>query len=205
VPTHPYTGELPVDLSGVPGVTPAQQHEAEALVTETIVTLPEFADPADAEALGFRSVGDDSTGYVHYLNWPWIDDEHILDPHHPEALVYRLTYPGGVRTLTLQAAMFMLPTGTTLDEVPPFGGRLVQWHVHRNLCYSGEPNAWRIASVVEPPTPCPAGQFRPDPVPMLHVWTVAQRCGPFAALEGIAGGEVADGEPVNCDHVHGSP
>jgi hypothetical protein len=204
VPTHPYTGELPVDLSGVPGVTAAEQHEAEALVTETILTLPQFADPADAEALGFRSIGDDSTGYVHYLNWPWIDDDHILDPHHPEALVYRLTYPGGVRTLTLQAAMYMLPTGTTLDEVPPFGGRLVQWHAHFNLCYAGEPNAWRVTSVVEPPAPCPAGQFRPDPVPMIHVWTVAQRCGPFAALEGIGGGEVRDGEAVNCDHVHGS-
>jgi hypothetical protein len=38
---------------------------------------------------------------------------------------------------------------------------------------------------------------------MIHVWIVPRPCGPFAALEGIGGGQVAAGQTVACDHVHG--
>jgi hypothetical protein len=34
---------------------------------------------------------------------------------------------------------------------------------------------------------------------MLHVWTVANPCGPFAALEGIGAGQVPAGQTRNCD------
>ena len=40
--------------------------------------------------------------------------------------------------------------------------------------------------------------------PMIHVWIVPNECGPFAALDGIAGGQVPDGEAILCDHAHGS-
>jgi len=42
-------------------------------------------------------------------------------------------------------------------------------------------------------------------VPMIHVWIRPHECGPFAALDGIAGGQVPDGEEVLCDHAHGTP
>jgi hypothetical protein len=201
LPTKPYDGTLPVDLSGVPGVTPEQQARAEALVTDTIIELPRFADPADAVAAGYRSVGDAFTGHEHFINWPLMSDGRILDAEHPESLVYRVG-PGGRRTLV--AAMYMLEPGSTLDTVPDVGGRLVQWHVHRDLCWSGEENAWQVTSVIPPPLPCPAGSSRRAEVPMVHVWTVAHPCGPFAALEGVSGGQVGDGEEVLCDHAHGS-
>ena len=51
---------------------------------------------------------------------------------------------------------------------------------------------------------CPAGLTKPVPTPMIHVWIEPHRCGPFAALEGIGGGTIAEGETVLCDHVHGS-
>jgi hypothetical protein len=38
---------------------------------------------------------------------------------------------------------------------------------------------------------------------MIHVWLEPNPCGPFAALEGIAGGRIPDGEEVLCDHAHG--
>ena len=41
--------------------------------------------------------------------------------------------------------------------------------------------------------------------PMIHVWITPTPCGPFAALEGIGGGQVPEGEDVLCDHVHGAP
>ncbi|HET6775059.1 MAG TPA: hypothetical protein VFH36_17220 [Acidimicrobiales bacterium] len=202
LPTKPYDGTLPVDLSGVPGVTPEQQASAEALVTDTIIELPRYADPADAVAAGYRSVGDAFTGHEHFINWPLMSDGRVLDAEHPESLVYRVD-PGGRRTLV--AAMYMLEPGSTLDTVPDIGGPLVQWHVHRDLCWSGQENAWQVTSVVSPSLPCPAGSSRRAEVPMVHVWTVAHPCGPFAALEGISGGQVGEGEEVLCDHAHGSP
>jgi hypothetical protein len=200
--TKPYDGTLPVDLSGVPGVSPEQQASAEALVTDTIIELPRFADPADAAAAGYRSAGDAFTGHEHFINWPLLSDGRILDAEHPESLVYRVG-PGGRRTLV--AAMYMLEPGSTLDTVPDVGGPLVQWHVHRDLCWSGEENAWRVTSVTPPQLDCPTGSSRRAEVPMVHVWTVAHPCGPFAALEGVSGGQVGDGEEVLCDHAHGSP
>jgi hypothetical protein len=146
-------------------------------------------------------VGDASTGHEHFINWPLMSDGRILDAEHPESLVYRVDR-GGRRTLV--AAMYMLEPGSTLDTVPDVGGPLVQWHVHRDLCWSGQANAWQVTSVESPPLPCPAGSSRRAVVPMVHVWTVAHPCGPFAALEGISGGQVGEGEEVLCDHAHGS-
>lgn len=40
-------------------------------------------------------------------------------------------------------------------------------------------------------------------MPMIHVWTERHPCGPFAALEGIAGGSIAEGETRLCDRAHG--
>jgi hypothetical protein len=38
---------------------------------------------------------------------------------------------------------------------------------------------------------------------MIHVWIRKHECGPFAALEGIGGGQIKDGETKLCDHAHG--
>ena len=38
---------------------------------------------------------------------------------------------------------------------------------------------------------------------MIHVWTEPHPCGPFAALEGVAGGTIPEGESRLCDHAHG--
>jgi hypothetical protein len=39
---------------------------------------------------------------------------------------------------------------------------------------------------------------------MVHVWITPHPCGPFAALEGIAGGQISEGEERLCDHAHGA-
>jgi hypothetical protein len=201
IPAKPYDATLPVDLSGVPGVTAEQQREAEELLTRTLEELPQFADPAYAESLGYRSIGDGATGFEHYNNWAMIDDEHILDPSHPESLVYRVD--GNEKELA--AVMFLLRSEDTLETVPDIGGELIQWHIHNDLCYAGEPMAWRVAGVAPPSEECPPGTFRFDQnVPMMHVWIVPHVCGPFAALEGVAGGQIQEGEERACDHHHGA-
>jgi hypothetical protein len=200
----PYTATLPVDLSGVPGVSARDVADAEALVTETIRTLPRFADLATVAALGYRTIDDADTGFEHFVNWELISDGRILDPEHPESLVFTVDTATGGKTLS--AAMFMANPGDTLDTVPRLGGALVQWHIHNDLCFDGPPNAWRVAEVVEPGAGCPRGTFRlaQSTVPMVHVWVVPHECGPFASLEGDGAGQVRRGERRLCDHVHGA-
>lgn len=200
VPPAAYEAEDgQVDLSGVPGVTPAQQQRAEALVERTLQRLPQFADAAAAEAQGFRSIGDGFTGFEHLINWSYIDDDHVLDPDFPESLVYD-TRDGGRK---LVSAMFMLRPGTTLAQVPDVGGTLTQWHIHDNLCFSDDPVAPSVRGVTDADGRCRPPTRKLDPVPMVHVWIVPNRCGPFAALEGIAAGQVADGATHACDEQHG--
>jgi hypothetical protein len=196
----PYDPTQPIDLSGVDGVTPAQQARAENLVASTLFDLPRYAETAAAEADGFRSIGDGSTGYEHYINRSYINDDKILDPDFPESLVYQNR--DGQKTLV--AAMFMLPSDSTLDDVPDIGGALTQWHIHDNLCYTPDPVAPRVAGLRAPGGPCTPPLVPGGENPMIHVWIVPHECGPFAALDGIAGGTIADGEERWCDHAHGA-
>lgn len=199
---RPFDPTQPIDLSGMDGVTPEQQARAENLLAITLVRLPQFADTAVAEAAGYRSIGDAATGDEHFTNWTYLDDGRILDPDHPESLVYRVD---GAGQRTLEAAMFMLPPGTTLDDVPDVGGALTQWHIHDNLCFTDDPVDPHVASVIAVGEDCPPPLVKFEPVPMIHVWILSNRCGPFAALDGIGAGQIREGEERLCDHAHGSP
>lgn len=193
----PYDPSKPIDLGGVPGVTPEQQAAAENLVAVTILRLPKWSDPAVAEAAGFRSIGDGRTGVEHFVNQAFMDDDVILDPDQPESLVYDTT-SGGRR---LVAAMYMTERGLPLDQAPNIGGKLMQWHTHENLCYNAQ---GKVAGLTDAAGNCREGLVKPVPTPMIHVWIEPHKCGPFAALEGIAGGRIPDGEAVLCDHAHGA-
>ncbi len=197
----PYDPTKPIDLGGMPGITPEEQAFAENLVAATLRDLPQWADVDVAEAAGFRSIGDAATGHEHYIQWDWIDDDVLLDPDRPESLVFA-PGPGGEKQLV--AAMFMLPRSYGLDDVPAWGGALMQWHVHGDLCFTNDPDGPRVAGTKELGTPCREPLIDATPSPMIHVWITPNACGPFAALEGIAGGQVPEGEAVLCDHVHGS-
>jgi hypothetical protein len=198
----PYDPELPIDLAGTPGVSAEQQAFAENLVSSTLRDLPQWADTAVAEDAGFHSIGDAATGYEHYVQWDWIDDEVWLDPDHPESLVYRVETDG---SRTLASAMFMLPNSMALDEVPDWGGALMQWHVHSDLCFDvSDPEVPRVGGLTDGAGECTAPLVHLAESPMIHVWVVPHECGPFAALEGVAAGQVAAGEEHLCDHAHGS-
>ena len=193
----PYDPARPIDLGGTPGVTPAQQAAAEQLVVLTLARLPQWADPAVAERAGFRSIGDGFTGTEHLINTRFLTDDVTLDPDRPESLVYDTT--GGGRKLV--AAMYMLKPGTSLSDVPDIGGKLIQWHIHDNLCFTP---SGVVRGITNAAGACPAGLVKPLPAPMVHVWITKNPCGPFAALEGIGGGRIADGQTRLCDHQHGS-
>lgn len=197
VPPRPFDPNLPIDLSGVPGVTPQQQARAENLLGATVLRLPQWSDPAFDVANGFISIGDGATGTEHYVNPAFMADATILDPGKPESLVFDTS----VTPKKLVAAMYMLTPGSTLADAPDIGGALTQWHIHNNLCFTAQ---GRVAGLTQGDGSCAGGLSKGPETPMIHVWIEPRRCGPFSALEGIGGGQIAEGETVACDHLHGS-
>lgn len=200
---RPWDPANPIDVSGVPGVTPAQEQRATALIRDTLDKLPAFADVTTIGALGFRSIGDASTGHEHYINGAYIRDDRFLDPAYPESLVYRVD--GDQRTLV--SAMYIAKDKKIDDpELVDFGGPLMQWHVHDNLCWKRGDNGPVVAGVTDEAGNCPPNSVNPGAGnPMVHVWITAHRCGPFAALEGHGAGQAvsADGRRTDtCAHDH---
>jgi hypothetical protein len=197
----PFDPTQPVDLSGTPGVSPAQQAAAEALVRNTLHDLPRFASQSAAFAAGYRTIGDAFTGDEHWVNWAYANDTDILDPLHPESLVYDTRVAGHP---TLEAAMFMLAPGDRFTDVPPlFQSPLTQFHVHDNICFQQTADPLqKVFAGLTSNGECPAGQTLAGNIPMLHVWIVKNPCGPFAALLGIGAGQVPAGETANCDTAH---
>ncbi len=198
----PYDPTKPIDLSGTPGVTPAEQAHAEKLIRDTLRDLKKYADPKAAYADGYRSIGDASTGDEHYVKWAYADDGHILDSRRPESLVYERKNGKSF----LAAAMYSLPPGSSFADVPDVGGPLTQWHVHNDLCLRDDPSdplQKVVSSITSVNGQCPPGSSKLGAAPMLHVWVVANSCGPFAALEGIGAGQVPPGETRLCDTAHG--
>ncbi len=196
VPPHPFDPALPIDLSGVPGVSPEQQARAENLLASTVMHLPQWSDPAYDTAHGFLSIGDGVTGVEHYVNPTFMADDTVLDPDKPESLVFDTR----VSPKKLVAAMYMATPGTPLTAVPDVGGPLIQWHIHDNLCFNAQ---GRVSGLTKADGSCAGSLVKGPLTPMMHVWIdKAHQCGQFAALEGIGGGQIAPGETVACDHVH---
>ncbi len=87
------------------------------------------------------------------------------------------------------------PTHRPLDdpELVDFGGPLMQWHDHDNLCWglddSGNPV---VKGITDDAGNCAPGTVKAGGEnPMVHVWIAPHECGPFAALEGHGAGQVA--------------
>jgi hypothetical protein len=159
-------------------VTAEQRARADALIAGTKRELRRYADVAAAEAASYRWIGDGAGAgsYRHYVNAAALRDPVVLDPAHVESLVYR-NEPGG--GLTLVSAMYILPPGTTMAEVPDVAGELSRWHEHTDLCWRADGT---IAGTVGP-VGCPSGSTALGTPPMLHVWTVDNPAGPFAGID----------------------
>lgn len=179
---------LGIELPDVDGLTDAQKLAAATLIRDTRAALVKFADTAAVEAAGFASIGDGRTGFEHFVNRGYLANATILDPNEPESLVFKVNPDG---TKTLASAMYILPPGKTMADVPEIAGELTTWHDHQNLCWDA--SGIRLAGILVNGQCRPGGTFRPTP-PMLHVWVTDHPCGPFAGIE-------AGGHPGAC-HSH---
>jgi hypothetical protein len=198
VPPKEYDPTKPIDLGGVAGVTPQEQARAENLIGATLLSLPKYADYHTAEKDGYVSIGDGLTGTEHFIKPSYFDDDHVLDPDFAESLVYDVKPDG---TKKLAAAMYMLGSKKTFKDVPDVGGKLTQWHIHNNLCFT---STGQVAGLTDGSGNCRPGLSKGSQNPMLHVWIEKNPCGPFAALEGVGGGQIPAGQTKLCDTAHGS-
>ncbi|MEV6338219.1 hypothetical protein AB0M12_26275 [Nocardia vinacea] len=165
------------------------ERRACSLIRSTLDNLPAFANVNTIGALGYQSIGDAASGYEHYINSNYVRDDRFLDATRPESLVYQVDGPNR----TLVSAMYIArDMGITDPELVDFGGPMMQWHVHDNLCWRSTTAGPRVAGIADAAGSCPRGSVNPGAsYPMVHVWIVANKCGPFAALEGHGTGQTA--------------
>ncbi len=188
---RPYFPGIGIDIEGVAGVSTEQEGRARQLVLDTQRDLMRWSDHRVAVDEGWISIGDERTGYEHFVNPMKLIDGKFLDTAAPESIVYKVY--GETRILV--SAMYMANLGTGIDdaELVEYAGPLMQWHVHENLCWKlGDGMRPFISGITDEGGKCPAGSRRANVrIPMVHVWVVPHPCGPFAAVEGLAEGQAA--------------
>ena len=167
---HAHAGAVLQPVADV--VTSGQQEAAAHLLALTKVDIAPYRDPALALAAGFKAgPGSDIDPLVHYENKA--NAHAVLDPAHPQALVYART-PHGLR---LVGAMFQMPRAGQWGPDP--GGSLTQWHQHEGICFSPFGIEFSFAT---PFWTCPIGSTNITTPPMLHVWIIDNgKNGPFSA------------------------
>ncbi len=152
--------------------TAAERAAAEVLYHETAHSLERFADPAAAAAAGYQVDGM-SAFEGHADNPAYQHDGRVLDPDHPETLVYSRAASG---EWVLLGAMYQ--TDEIGDVGPAVGGPLTVWHAHDHVCISLPIG---LSGLTSPFGLCPLGSITiPVTNEMLHVWT----------LPGLDAGEV---------------
>ncbi len=179
------------------GVLPAgewtdlQRQAATNLVRDSERDLPAFSDTNRLVELGFVDIGVQVPGgYAHYVNVPWMSDDHYLDPNYPESVVLNRDASGQWQ---VQAAMFFLSPTMTLDQIPEFIRWFPGWHAHPELCSDDQ------GRVVGFPINGQCTRGRVVTNPMLHVWIVDNECGHrFGGLDG--GGLHCDYGEHNDEH-----
>ncbi len=182
---HEHNAEPVVSLADA-RVTEEQRVAAQDLIDRTTDGMARFSTVESVSAAGYYSIGDAGTGFEHFVSPEYMGDGIELDPARIESVVFRVL-PDGTRQLG--SAMYILNGGSTMDDVPDIAGELTTWHDHQNLCWEGG----RVVAVLDAAGNCARGTFRPT-APMLHVWMIPHRCGPFAGIEGAHG--------AGCEHSH---
>ena len=156
--------------------TPAERAAAADLVTAARVALSRYADPAVAAADGYRVNGLAGIDF-HAANPANENDDRVLDPAHPETLVYAVAPDGRP---VLMGAMFLMPKIGTPG--PTIGGPLTVWHAHEHVCFSLTPPG--LAGLLSPLGMCPLGTIdMPITAEMIHIWIVPGAPEPFGDLD----------------------
>jgi hypothetical protein len=167
---HAHAGALLQPVAAV--ATPEQREAAARLLSDTRTSIARYQDPAAAIAAGFKPGPVSSAEPLRHFENP-ANANAVLDPSHPQALVYAQTKHG----LQLIGAMYQMKRAGQWGPDP--GGPLTQWHQHEGICFS--PFGFEF-SFETPFWTCPVGSTGITTPPMLHVWIIDNgKEGPFAA------------------------
>ena len=151
--------------------TADQVTAARELYNETANAIAPYRDWRTAWAAGYRPGGSQSSPATHWMNQRYVDAGYVMDPKHPQGLVYANSKHGPV----LIGAMFQMKSLGQFGPDP--GGPLTAWHQHQNICFT--PFGVEF-SLMSPTVTCPVGSIDISAPPMLHVWIVDNPGGPFA-------------------------
>ena len=165
---HAHAGAVQQQTNGV--ATPEQVAAAQKLYDETATAIAPYMDWHVAWQAGYRP-GPTNTPSTHWMNQRYVDAGYVMDPNHPQGLVYANTKHGPV----LIGAMFQMQHLGQFGPDP--GGPLTAWHEHQNICFT--PFGFEF-SLMTPTSTCPLGAIDISAPPMLHVWIVGNPTGPFA-------------------------
>jgi hypothetical protein len=168
-PQHSHAGAVLQATNDV--ATPQQVAAAADLYAVTKAAILPYEDWRKALAAGYRP-GQDLGGSSHWMNQHNVDAGYVMDPNHPQGLVYANSKRGPV----LLGAMFQMKRIGQFGPDP--GGPLTAWHQHENICVT--PIGFEF-SLMTPFATCPLGAIDVSASPMLHVWIVDNpKGGPFA-------------------------
>ena len=168
-PRHVHAGALLQSTNLVP--TSEQQAAASRLYEATSAAIEPYRDWHKAWAAGFRPGGSTTLPSTHWMNNAYVEAGYVMDPQHPQGLVYANSHHGPV----LLGAMFQM---SRIGEFGPDpGGPLTAWHQHENICFT--PFGFEF-SLMTPFSECPLGAIDISASAMLHVWIVDNPQGPFA-------------------------
>src|SRR5262249_3160339 len=150
--------------------TPAQQAAAADLAARTSKGLARYADIRTAIADGYRATLSRTGLRVHLENKAYEKDGRVLDPDHPEELMYAIADGRA----TLLSAVYQMESAGTPGPTP--GGPITQWHAH-DICLSALPPGFSVVSVYGT---CPLASVAITTAEMMHVWVVDEPGGPYA-------------------------
>ena len=155
------------NLADLAAATDAERAAAEALWKASATNAERWRDPAAAAAAGFQFRDKADTAaptrrvrFLHVPNPAWRADGRVLDPAHPETLVY---WRGPGDRLVLVGVMYTAARGV---PGPTVAGPIVRWHDHES-CRDPVTRA-KLGRPVD--TTCPEGQAYRRSGEMLHVW-----------------------------------
>ena len=166
---HAHSGAVLQQTNDV--ATPEQEAAAKQLYDQTLTAIAPYRDWHKAWEAGFRPGGSPSLPSTHWMNQRNVERGYVMDPTHPQGLVYANSMHGPV----LLGAMFQMRSIDNFGPDP--GGPLTAWHQHENICFT--PFGFEF-SLMTPTATCPLGAIDITASPMLHVWSVDNPGGPFA-------------------------
>ncbi|HKV88825.1 MAG TPA: hypothetical protein VJT78_12580 [Candidatus Dormibacteraeota bacterium] len=168
--THSHAGALLQRTNLVP--TAEQQAAATELYDQTAAAIEPYKDSHNAWLAGYRPNGSTTMPSTHWINDAYVKAGYVMDPQHPQGLVYANSHHGPV----LLGAMFEMKNIGVFGPDP--GGPLTAWHQHQNICFT--PFGLEF-SLMTPFSTCPLGAIDFSAPAMLHVWIVPNpQGGPFA-------------------------